>query len=171
MKQHGIGWDRSIVANLETGRRASVTVAELCALAWIFDASVLELLMPPNGQALQVTPDVDVSAFSALPWMAGELPPPGHDSATRARWHSANGTVSAYREFRRVFDQAARCESADQESFATALREVARGVEVLARHELACPALPGTWVQLMAGEGWLTDPDAIPVQSEGGDQR
>lgn len=72
--------------------------------------------------------------------------------------------------FRRVFYQAAKREAADDQSFEGALREVARGVEVLAYQGLPCPALPRKWVERMRERDWLTDVDDVPVQDEGDDR-
>jgi hypothetical protein len=52
MQANGIPWNRDIVANLESGRRASFDVAELVALAGIFDVQPAVLL---EGGAVTVT--------------------------------------------------------------------------------------------------------------------
>lgn len=49
MAKVGIRWDRSIVANLDLGRRATVSVDELLALATVLDCSPWALL--PDGHA------------------------------------------------------------------------------------------------------------------------
>jgi transcriptional regulator with XRE-family HTH domain len=51
MKVHGISWDRSIVANFESGRRAYVTVEELLALAYVLDVAPVHLLIPTETEA------------------------------------------------------------------------------------------------------------------------
>jgi transcriptional regulator with XRE-family HTH domain len=52
MRGRGIAWERSIVANLENGRRASLDVAELVALADLFGTTPAVLL--EGGQVTTV---------------------------------------------------------------------------------------------------------------------
>lgn len=57
--ERGLDWDRSIVANIEYGRRLSATIDELCVAAEIFNVHPMSLIgtapcetcygMPPNG--------------------------------------------------------------------------------------------------------------------------
>jgi transcriptional regulator with XRE-family HTH domain len=47
MKAVGIEWERIIVTKLETGRRASVSVEEMLALAYVLDVAVVDLVVPP----------------------------------------------------------------------------------------------------------------------------
>lgn len=49
MAKVGIPWDRSIVANLENGRRAGVSVEELFALAYVLSVAPVHLVVPPLG--------------------------------------------------------------------------------------------------------------------------
>lgn len=44
MRTAGVPWERAVVAKLETGRRAQVTVAELFALATVFGVEPLDLI-------------------------------------------------------------------------------------------------------------------------------
>ena len=44
MHKHGVAWNRQIVAKLEIGRRASVSVDELLALAAVFGVEPMKLL-------------------------------------------------------------------------------------------------------------------------------
>src|SRR6266545_5102056 len=50
MRQAGIGWDRQIVTNLETGRRASLSVDELFALAVVLQVAPIHLLVPLDDE-------------------------------------------------------------------------------------------------------------------------
>jgi transcriptional regulator with XRE-family HTH domain len=57
LQQVGLDWDRNIVANLENGRRASLSVDELLALALVLDVAPVHLLVPlEDEQPYQVTP-------------------------------------------------------------------------------------------------------------------
>lgn len=85
MTKAGVPWDRSVVANLENGRRKSLRVHELFTLAYVLDVDTpLDLLFPPADEArtrYPVTPDLEVhqnivrmwfhpgSAFTLRKWM------------------------------------------------------------------------------------------------------
>jgi hypothetical protein len=47
----GVPWDRSIVANLENGRRKTVSVVELLALAYVLEVLPVHLLVPVEPDA------------------------------------------------------------------------------------------------------------------------
>jgi len=72
----GVPWDRSIVANLENGRRQSVTVEELLALALILRAAPVHLIVPPDDSdaPYQVTAAVTESRFRVRSWIRGLFP-------------------------------------------------------------------------------------------------
>lgn len=83
MKKVGIPWDRSIVASFELGRRASVTVEEFFALAYVLSVAPVHLMVPPldaDDQApYQLAPDVPpTTADQARNWIRG-LNPAGTD--------------------------------------------------------------------------------------------
>ena len=72
MTQAGIRWDRSVVANLESGRRSAVSVEELLALAFVLDVAPIHLIVPtdPDGW-YAVTPDIATSNEQARAWIRG----------------------------------------------------------------------------------------------------
>ncbi|WP_446218280.1 helix-turn-helix domain-containing protein [Micromonospora sp. IBHARD004] len=89
MKKAGIPWDRSIVASLELGRRATVTVEELLALSYVLSVAPVHLLVPPVGvedrTPYQVVPNGPGGPDSVLAgsppypavvraWIRGQLP-------------------------------------------------------------------------------------------------
>lgn len=72
MTETGVKWDRSVVANLENGRRAAVSVEELLALAYVLDVAPVHLVVPlDNDGWLRVTPDVSTSNETARAWIRG----------------------------------------------------------------------------------------------------
>ncbi|MFE2428437.1 helix-turn-helix domain-containing protein [Streptomyces sp. NPDC059373] len=102
MTELGVPWDRSIVANLENGRRGSVSVAELLGLAFVLDVAPIHLLVPawpsplwdeeghsrpegepnePNDDApYQITPTLAVPCWRARQFVRGSRPLPGMDA-------------------------------------------------------------------------------------------
>jgi transcriptional regulator with XRE-family HTH domain len=72
MKELGIQWNRTTVAKLETGRRESVSVQELLALALVLDVPPISLLADPSADELIPLADgIEVDPWSALLWMSG----------------------------------------------------------------------------------------------------
>lgn len=75
----GIEWDRSIVTNLELGRRKTVSVEELLALAYVLGVAPVHLLVPPDAgedHRYRVVP-AGLSALrpeTARRWIAGSQP-------------------------------------------------------------------------------------------------
>jgi transcriptional regulator with XRE-family HTH domain len=101
-------YSRSQVANLETGRRSSVTVGELLAIAATLEVSPLQLLFPVGiDEQVEVLPGVRVTPWEAAKWFTGEEPLPGWEDATRSptivgggpqRWRRFTLPVRLYRE-------------------------------------------------------------------------
>ncbi|MFF8829122.1 hypothetical protein [Streptomyces sp. NPDC015131] len=82
MSELGVPWDRSIVANLENGRRKSVSVAELLGLALALDVAPIHLMVPPEGGRYRPVPREEYDAQTVRAWLRGEQPLPGTDSRT-----------------------------------------------------------------------------------------
>lgn len=89
MTRVGISWDRSIVANLENGRRAVVSVEEWLTLAYVLDVAPVHLLVPTTGTTYRVLPqprageqyerDAEVYLDDVRQWISGKQPLPGTD--------------------------------------------------------------------------------------------
>jgi hypothetical protein len=78
MTQAGVPWNEDIVVNLEHGRRKSLRVHELLALAWVLDAdSPVDLIVPdmPKLPMYAVTPAVLVARPAVRAWFRGETGP------------------------------------------------------------------------------------------------
>ena len=78
MTRTGVPWNADIVVNLEHGRRKSLRVHELMALAWVLDAdSPLDLLAPPPDVIFYpVTPVMYERVEAVRAWWTGETGPP-----------------------------------------------------------------------------------------------
>ncbi len=74
MTRAGVTWDRSIVANFETGRRPYVTAEELFALAAVLDVAPVDLVVPKGltSEPYQVTPAISAPADTVREWIRGE---------------------------------------------------------------------------------------------------
>lgn len=84
MTKAGVPWDRSVVANFESGRRASVSLEEVFALAYVLDVAPVNLMTstdlgaPPCG----VVEGVVASADDVREWIRGRKPLGGQDVDT-----------------------------------------------------------------------------------------
>lgn len=73
MRAVGVPWERAMVAKLETGRRKSVTVMELLALAYVLNIAPVHLLVPPDDPdaPYEVTPKITAPRASVRAWIRG----------------------------------------------------------------------------------------------------
>ncbi|MFE1346984.1 hypothetical protein ACFW57_20600, partial [Streptomyces sp. NPDC058757] len=69
-------WNRSVVANFESGRRPAVSVQELLALAVALDVAPVNLLVPLDSEPYKVTPTGTEphSSGEVWRWMRGQHP-------------------------------------------------------------------------------------------------
>lgn len=75
MNEQGIPWNRTTVAKLETGRRESISVRELLALAVVLDVPPVWLLADPKQDGLvAIAEGLEVEPWSALLWLTGTQP-------------------------------------------------------------------------------------------------
>jgi transcriptional regulator with XRE-family HTH domain len=78
MTKVGCPWRTDVVVNLEHGRRKSLRVHELVALAWVLNAdSPADLIVPedPKNPLYPVTPSVLLTRESVRAWFRGETGP------------------------------------------------------------------------------------------------
>lgn len=81
MAKVGLPWNRSVMANLESGRRRYVTVDELLALAYVLDVAPIHLLVPIDDEAAPyaVLPQRSEPAGVVRSWVRGLAQLPGQD--------------------------------------------------------------------------------------------
>jgi transcriptional regulator with XRE-family HTH domain len=68
---------RSVIANLESGRREAVSIAEVLVLARALGVPPLELIFPlgqEGGRTIEVLPNTVVGTWTAAQWFTGERP-------------------------------------------------------------------------------------------------
>lgn len=108
MQKAGIPWERIVVTKLETGKRQSVSVDELLALARVLDVSVVDLLVPPSegqkeGDArtapedlkpYQVTPTLTAERYMTRMFIVGHYPLYGMDAWMYYRQRPSNERMS-----------------------------------------------------------------------------
>jgi transcriptional regulator with XRE-family HTH domain len=76
MTKAGVPWNADVVVNLEHGRRKSLRVHELLALAYVLDMeSPLDVLVPYVSALFPVTPDVDAGTVDVRRWFYQETGP------------------------------------------------------------------------------------------------
>ena len=147
----GMEFPRTTLADLETGRRGHISVAELLVLARALDVPPLLLMFPVGTEAeTEVLPGQSRPAFRAAQWFTGEGSFPGPDDADTVipadpQNCGAAWPLALYRARDRVFEEemramahaknmderaAASATDAEREAFtaaATAQRLVAEG--------------------------------------------
>lgn len=82
MTKAGVPWEAGVVTKLETGRRKSISVAELLALAYVLDVALVHLIVSADddgGAPYAMTPTLSVRAAQARRWIRGQDPLPGQD--------------------------------------------------------------------------------------------
>ncbi|MFG1826744.1 helix-turn-helix domain-containing protein [Microbispora bryophytorum] len=88
--------DRSIIANLESGRRAMITIDEVLTLAWVLSVPPLMMFLPLGStDEIAITPDVAVHPGLALKWVMGEMEPPTSDRKVAAHVDQAMFRLAA----------------------------------------------------------------------------
>ncbi len=72
---------RSVIANLESGRRDAVSIAELVVFAQALKVPPLLLVFPVgHAQTIEVLPNVTADVWAAAKWFTGEGPFPGTEN-------------------------------------------------------------------------------------------
>ena len=106
---------RATLADLEAGRRAHLSVAELLVLARALDVAPVLLVCPVGAEAeAEILPGQAREPFRAAQWLVGELPFPGPGDADYLReigedWRYATGSpLSLYRAYDRALAEKAR---------------------------------------------------------------
>lgn len=75
-----LGWPikRTVLSNLESGYRETITVPELFVIAQALEVAPLQLLLPLGyADNVEVAPGVEVATPDALRWLTGKQPLPG----------------------------------------------------------------------------------------------
>jgi transcriptional regulator with XRE-family HTH domain len=85
-----VGLNRSVLANIESGRRKYVTVEELFTLAYVLGVSPTSLLVPPDTVPLAVTPTVTDGSDLVRDWIEGEGPLPSQLGNSDEQWRKAD---------------------------------------------------------------------------------
>ena len=167
----GMPIPRSTLADLENGRRASISVAEWLAIAAALDVPPVMLLCPVGtAETAEVLPGAEAPAFRAAQWVAGEAPlrHPGRADVL-TDWLPTAGPGAPLLAYR-LNDDAARDQLTAagrarqyQDLAADAATEGERaGYEAAAQAQLAAAARAldeGERVRGWAsGEGWLAPP-------------
>lgn len=72
----GVPWDRSVVAKFENGRRATLTLEEVYALAYVLEVAPVNLMTATDlgGPPVEVVPGLAVSSEDAREWIRGRKP-------------------------------------------------------------------------------------------------
>ncbi len=106
LRELGVDLKRTVIGNLESGYRRTVSLSEILAIAYVLGVPPL-LLMTPVGEeaAFGVLPDVDVDPWDAARWITGEGPPPNGDADAIELWRRHVDLLTLYREHQAKEDE------------------------------------------------------------------
>lgn len=94
----GLPIRRSVLANLESGRRETLSVAELLVLAKALEVAPILLLFPLGYQeTIEVVPGEEVPVPDAAMWFTGEMSWPGSSNEEARRWIEVSFPADLFR--------------------------------------------------------------------------
>lgn len=91
---------RSVLANLESGRRESITVPEVLVIARALEVPPMDLLLPlGHAEQVEILPGVSLTPAAALDWLAGRQPllPAARWSSTSRRFYEHAQLVDGWK--------------------------------------------------------------------------
>jgi transcriptional regulator with XRE-family HTH domain len=93
----GMPIPRSVLANLESGRRETVSAAEVIVLAAALNVAPIELICPAGfDQQIEMLPGRTIDPLSAMRWYTGELKLETDGAATTLRQAARDEQSSTY---------------------------------------------------------------------------
>lgn len=117
---------RSVIADLENGRRLWVGVSELMVLAVALNTAPITLLYPPPlGETVDVLPGVEAPKTVALEWFSGEVASP---------WPWICDDVDAYRRNLQPIERARERSELESRKIALMRAEIGGSVEDRSRY-------------------------------------
>lgn len=73
--KYGLSMKRSVIANLESGRRPTLSLVELIVLAKVLQVAPVELVLPLGYESeIEILPGEVVNTWDAAKWFMGEEP-------------------------------------------------------------------------------------------------
>lgn len=115
MVKVGISWDRSIVANLENGRRASVSVEEWLALAYVLDVAPVNVVVPTESDVtgVELVQGLIVDPGVAREWIRGRKPIGDQDMDTYFSKIAGSDFTAIYGALKKAQEERARAAGGD----------------------------------------------------------
>lgn len=171
----GVPLDRSVIANLENGRRVSVSVQELLTLAHVLSIPPVLLFLPVGEDyRVEVTPGVVLAPDAAVRWFCGEAMMPGDPNP--GIWQRFARPLHLYRQLDDAHAERWNAESAvrradagsdqDQrdalEAYAVALVNVATVLSAMVEDGMTVPPLKDYNARDMVKLG-VALPPGVPV--------
>lgn len=125
------GLDRSVIANLENGRRRDVSIQEAAVLARVLDVALVHLLALAEDVPQQLDPVTIVPAPEVLLWARGDRPLTGQDETRYLTESYATPAWEAYRD--RLRAKAAAEAARVQQALSVSEEDTRRVVEPMLR--------------------------------------
>ncbi|WP_192810106.1 helix-turn-helix domain-containing protein [Actinomadura rudentiformis] len=109
---YGLSMKRSVIANLESGRRPTLSLMELLVLARVLRVAPVQLVIPiGHEEEIEVLPGTVVRTWDALKWFTGDAPLIRRDGQGAelpldprdlAAWNSGSSPIPLFREHDRL---------------------------------------------------------------------
>ncbi|WP_405548901.1 hypothetical protein OG215_15270 [Streptomyces globisporus] len=126
----GMPIQRSVLANLESGRRTTVTVAEVLVLAEALEVAPAALIFPVGySQEVESLPSVEVSPLRAVDWLSGYTKLSGFPK------HHSNSPLAALRRHRELAAELRTAVSDRERLRSEALLAQRRAIDAQRRHD------------------------------------
>lgn len=97
----GVEVSRSTIANLESGRKGSLSVVELAVIAAALDVAPVRLLFDVEGGPVEALPGARCSGLAAADWFSGLAPSPAVQPEDGKETDYA-GPLSAHRQHKEI---------------------------------------------------------------------
>jgi transcriptional regulator with XRE-family HTH domain len=78
----GVDLKRTVIGNLESGYRRTISYAEILALAYVLEVPPLVLMVPIGTDDFQPLPEVSEEPWESATWITGEGLPPACEDPT-----------------------------------------------------------------------------------------
>jgi transcriptional regulator with XRE-family HTH domain len=105
----GMEIPRSVIANLEIGRRPTVSVAELLILAAALEVPPVALIAPLGQEPeTRILPNRELITFDAILWMSGEARLPDDPASKEVNWINETDTdalIPMYHQHDRLLEE------------------------------------------------------------------
>lgn len=156
----GFEMKRTVIGNLESGYRRTISLAEILALAYVLSVPPLVLIVPLDEEVFEVVPGARFEPWYGASWITGEGVPPLVDQAAADMWEQYEAYMNLlglYRQHHAIIGRWVRFDRSTE------------SIEVVARTQQEIENALALVRWTIRGRGGV--PPRLPAELEGIDQR